>query len=200
LPTVDHEAVVDLGELLCFVALLLVVVMAFATFRQGPDLMEVAPKHDALLKGVLDGTLMIGARLLEHLVEQVGPSGRLPRVPMLGGGDKIYVGGVAFRLRLLLALLLRAALSRRLEDVFLLVSLRLLVLPEDGLDRLLTRGEHVAASGDVHQLACPGGSLATQLAHQVATSGAGEERADDISVGDVGQLSALLRKSPDVVP
>jgi hypothetical protein len=66
---------VDLGELLCFVALLLVVVMAFATFRRGPGLMEVAPKHDALLKGVLDGTLMIGARLLEHLVEQVGPSG-----------------------------------------------------------------------------------------------------------------------------
>ena len=66
------------------VALLLVVVMAFATFRQGPGLMEVAPKHDALLKGVLDGTLMIGARLLEHLVEQVGTSRRLPRVPVLG--------------------------------------------------------------------------------------------------------------------
>jgi hypothetical protein len=75
MPTVDHEAVVDLGELLCFVALLLVVVVGFATFRRGPDLMEVAPKHDALLKGVLDGTLMIGARLLEHLVEQVGASG-----------------------------------------------------------------------------------------------------------------------------
>jgi hypothetical protein len=105
LPTVDHEAVVDLGELLCFVALLLVVVTAFATFCRGPGLMEVAPKHDALLKGVLDGTLMIGARLLEHLVEQVGASGRLPRVPVLGGGDKICVGGVAFRLRLLLALL-----------------------------------------------------------------------------------------------
>jgi hypothetical protein len=39
---------------------------------------------------------MLGARLLEHLVEQVGPSGRLPRVPVLGGGDKICVGGVAF--------------------------------------------------------------------------------------------------------
>ncbi|KAL5674211.1 hypothetical protein ACJX0J_018517, partial [Zea mays] len=50
-------------------------------------LMEVAPKHDALLKGVLDGTLMIGARLLEHLVEQVGPSERLPRVPVLGAGS-----------------------------------------------------------------------------------------------------------------
>jgi hypothetical protein len=139
--------------------------------------MEVAPKHDALLKGVLDGTLMIGARLLEHLVEQVGPSGRLPRVPVLSDGDKICVGGVTFRLRLLLALLLCAALSGRLGDVFLLASLRLLVLPEDGLDRLLTRGE---LGGDVHQLTRPGGSLATQLAHQVAASGAGEERADDI--------------------
>jgi hypothetical protein len=37
---------------------------------------------------------------------------------MLGGGDKVCVGGVAFRLRLLLALLLRAALSGRLKDVF----------------------------------------------------------------------------------
>jgi hypothetical protein len=96
---------------------------------------------------------------------------------VLGSGDKICVGGVAFRLRLLLALLLRAALSGRLGDVFLLASLRLLVLPEDGLDRLLARGE---LGGDVHQLARPGGSLATQLAHQVAASGAGEERADDI--------------------
>jgi hypothetical protein len=139
--------------------------------------MEVALKHDAFLKGVFDGTLMIGARLLEHLVEQVGPSGRLPKVPVLGGSDKIHVGGVAFRLRLLLGLLLRAALGGRLGDVLLLASLRLLVLPEDGLDRLLTRGE---LGGDIHQLARPGGSLATQLAHQVAASGAGEESADDI--------------------
>jgi hypothetical protein len=77
---------------------------------------------------------------------------------VLGGGDKIYIGGIAFRLRLLLALLLRAALSGRLGDVFLRAPLRLLVLPEDGLDRLLTRGE---LGGDVHQLACPGGGLAT---------------------------------------
>jgi hypothetical protein len=87
LPTVDHEAAMDLGELLCLVALLLVVVAGSATFRRWPGLMEVAPNHDALLKGVLDVTLMIGARLLEHLVEQVGASGRLPRVPVLGGGD-----------------------------------------------------------------------------------------------------------------
>jgi hypothetical protein len=54
--------------------------------------------------------------------------------------------------------------------------------------------------GDVHQLARPGGGLATQLAHQVAAGGASEERADDIRVGDAGQLGALLRESPDVVP
>jgi hypothetical protein len=185
LPTVDHEIVVDLGELLCLVALLLVVVMAFATFRRGPGLMEVAPKHDAFLKGVLDGTLMIGARLLEHLVEQVGPSGRLPKVPVLGD--------VAFRLRLLLTFLLCATLGGRLGDVFLLASLRMFVLPEDGLDCLLTRGK---LGGDVHQLARPGGSLATQ----VAASGVGEERADDIRVGDGWQLGALLRKLPNVVP
>jgi hypothetical protein len=114
---------------------------------------------------------------------------------VLGGSDKICVGGVAFRLRLLFRLL-RAMLGGRLGDVFLLASPRLLVLPEDGFDRLLTRGE---LGGDVHQLARLGGSLAAQFAHQVAASGAGEERPDDIRVGDVGQLGALLRKPPDVL-
>jgi hypothetical protein len=72
----------------------------------------------------------------------------------------------------------------------------LLVLSEDGLNHLLARGEH---GGDVHQLARPGGGLATHLAHQVAAGGASEERDDDIRVGDIGQLGALLRESPDVV-
>jgi hypothetical protein len=106
---------------------------------------------------VLDGTLVTGARLLEHLVEQVGPSGRLPRVPVIGSSDKICVGGVALRLPLLFGLLLRAPLGGRLGDVFLLPFMRLLVLPEDGFNRLLTRGE---LGGDVHQLARLGGSLA----------------------------------------
>jgi hypothetical protein len=132
--------------------------LAFAISRRWPDLMEVAPKHDAFLKGVLDGTLVIGARLLEHLVEQVGPFERLPRVPVLDSSDEIRINGVTLRLRLLL----RAALSGCLGDVFLLASLRLLVLPEDGFDRLLTRGE---LGGDVHQLARLGGTLATQFAH-----------------------------------
>jgi hypothetical protein len=162
LATVDHEAAVDLGELLFLIALLLVVVLAFAISRRGPSLMEVAPKHDAFLKGVLDGTLVIGARLLEHLDEQVGPSRRLLRVPVLGSGDKIRVSGVALGLRLLLGLLFRAPLGGHLEDVFLLPSLRLLVLPEDSFDRLLTKGE---LGGDVHQFTRLGGSLAPQFAH-----------------------------------
>jgi hypothetical protein len=116
---------------------------------------------------------------------------------VLDSSDKICVSGVALCLRLLLGFLLRDTLGGRLGDVFLLVSLRLLVLPEDGFDRLLTRGE---LGGDVHQLARLGGSLATQVAHQVAASGAGEERPDDIRVGDVGQLGVLLRKPPDVLP
>jgi hypothetical protein len=150
---------------------------------------KVALEHGALLKGVLDGSLMIGARLLEQLVEEIGASGRFPRVLVLSGGDKVRVGGVAFRLRLLLAFLLGAALSGCLRNIFRLAALGLLVLPEDGLNRLLARGE---LGGDVHQLARPGGGLATQLAHQVAAGGAGEERADDIRIGDVGQLGALL--------
>jgi hypothetical protein len=108
---------------------------------------------------------------------------------MLGSSDKIRISGVAFCLRLLPGLLLRATLDGRLGDVFLLSSLRLRVLPEDGFDRLLTRGE---LGGYVHQFTCLGGSLASQFAHQVLASGAGEECPDDVRVGDVGQLGALL--------
>jgi hypothetical protein len=52
---------------------LLVVALVPATFCRGPSLVEVTPEHVALFKGVLDGTPVVGARLLEHLVERVGP-------------------------------------------------------------------------------------------------------------------------------
>jgi hypothetical protein len=111
LPTVDHEAVADLGELCCLVIFLLIVVASPATLRGWSGLVKVAPKHGTLLKGVLDWPLMIGARLLEHLVEEVGTSGGFSRVVVLGGSDKVRVGSVALRLRLLLAFLLGATLS-----------------------------------------------------------------------------------------
>jgi hypothetical protein len=71
--------------------------------------------------------------VLEHLIEKIGTSRRFPRVLVLSGGDKVRVGGVAFLLRLLLG----ATLSGRLGDVFRLAALGLLVLSEDGLNRLL---------------------------------------------------------------
>src|SRR5688572_18611740 len=110
MPSIDHEAVADLGEPPCWVFFVLVVVVGPATLGGWPGPVEMTPKHNALLEGVLDGPLMVGARLLEHLVEEVCTSRGLPRVLILGGGDKVRVGGVAFRLRLLLG----AARSRRL--------------------------------------------------------------------------------------
>jgi hypothetical protein len=137
---------------------LLVVALVLATFCRGSSLIEVTLEHVAFFKGVLDGTPVIGARLLEHLVEHVGPSRRLSRIPVLGSSDEIRVNGVAFCLCLLLGLLLCATLDGRLGGVFLLSSLRLLVLPKDGFDRLLTKGE---LGGDVHQFTRLGGSLAS---------------------------------------
>jgi hypothetical protein len=102
LPTVYHEAVVNLRELL-FLAALLLVALVLATFRQGASLMEVATKHDAFLKGVLDGTLVIGARLLERLVEQVGPFERLPWVPVFGSSDEIRSAASRFACAFFLA-------------------------------------------------------------------------------------------------
>jgi hypothetical protein len=108
---------------------------------------------------------------------------------VLGSSDEIRVNVVAFCLRPLPGLLLRAMLDGCLGVIFLLPSLRLLVLSEDGLDRLLTRGE---LGGYVHQFARLGGCLAPQFAYQVSASGAGEECPDDVRVDDVRQLSALL--------
>jgi hypothetical protein len=89
---------------------------------------------------------MIEARLLEHLIKEIGTFRRFPRVLVLSGGDKVRAGGVAFRLRLLLVLLLGATLSGCLGDIFRLAALGLLVLPEDGLNRLLARGDLVVMS------------------------------------------------------
>jgi hypothetical protein len=55
------------------VILLLVVVASLATLRGWPGPVEVAPKHSALLKGVLDGPLMIGHGSLSILSKRLAP-------------------------------------------------------------------------------------------------------------------------------
>jgi hypothetical protein len=71
-----------------------------------------------------------------------------------------------------------------------------LVLVEDGLDGLLSRSE---LGGDVHQFTCLGGCLATQQADQVTVGGTDEECSDDVRVGDVGELGALLGEQTNVL-
>jgi hypothetical protein len=122
----------DFRESLFLAALLLIVVMALAILRRGSGLMEVAPEHDTFFEGVLDGPLVIGARLFEHLVECIGPSRRFSGVPVLGRSDEIRVCGIALRSRLVFSLLLRAPLGGRLRGVCLRLPQRLLVLSEDG--------------------------------------------------------------------
>jgi hypothetical protein len=74
----------DFRESLFLAALLLVIVMAPAILHRGPGLMEVASEHDTFFEGVLDGPLVIGARLFEHLIERADPSRWFPRVHVLG--------------------------------------------------------------------------------------------------------------------
>jgi hypothetical protein len=70
------------------------------------------------------------------------------------------------------------------------------VVEEDRRDCLFARGK---VSGDVEQLAGARGSITFKLVHQLLASGAGDERPDDISVCDVGELGALLGETPDEV-
>jgi hypothetical protein len=68
---------------------------------------------------------------------------------------------------------------------------------EDGLDGFLPWSK---LGGDVHQLACVGGGLATHLVDQIVAGRADEESTDDVGVGDVGDLGALFGESADVLP
>jgi hypothetical protein len=101
--------------------------MALAILRRGLGLMEVASEHDTFFEGVLDGPLVIGAWLFEHLVERAGLSRWFPWVPVLGRSGEIRVCGVALRSRLDFGLLLRAPLGERLKGVCLRLPLRLFV-------------------------------------------------------------------------
>jgi hypothetical protein len=66
---------------------------------------------------------------------------------MLDSSDEIRVSSVTLCLRLLPGLLLRATLGGRLGDVFLLPSLRLFVLPEDGFDLEMAMGTRYPKPG-----------------------------------------------------
>jgi hypothetical protein len=131
---------------------------------------------------------MVRAGFPRHLVEHTGTPLGASAVTPLSCGDKISGEGLMLALLRLLVVLLGVALGGCLGSILLSLPVAF-VLVKDGLDGLLSQSE---LDCNVHQLACLGGGLATQLADQVVTGGAGEERSDDVGVSDVGELGALL--------
>jgi len=67
----DQEAVFDLGEAF---PLRVVVLGGIFSALLGDDVGVVPTQDGALLEGVLGWSPMIGARLLQHLVEETGAS------------------------------------------------------------------------------------------------------------------------------
>jgi hypothetical protein len=137
---------------------------------------------------------MVRAGFPRHLVEHTGTPLGASGVTPLSCGDKISGEGLMLALLRLLVVLLGVALGGCLGSILLSLPVAF-VLVKDGLDGLLSQSE---LDCNVHQLACLGGGLATQLADQVATGGAGEERSDDVGVNDVGELGALLGEPVNV--
>jgi hypothetical protein len=73
-PSIDHEAVVDLGEPLILVVtlgifLLVILLDAYA--------LKVPTKHVAVFEVVVRGSLVVGTRLLEHFVKDSPTRGGL---------------------------------------------------------------------------------------------------------------------------
>jgi hypothetical protein len=187
---------VDIRELVALVVFLVIGTFLLAVIDRGAGLVAETPKHVAFPESVLDGALMVRARFLKHLVENIGTPLRASGVPSFCCGDKIFFKGLIFALRhLLLFVFLGIALGGHLTGVLLLLP-AILVLVEDGLDHLLSRSK---LCGDVHQFTCFGGNLEIQFADQFTAGGAGKESTYDVGVGDIGEFGALLGKSMDVL-
>jgi hypothetical protein len=72
-----------------------------------------------------------------------------------------------------------------------------LITTKDGTNCLLIGGE---VGDDVHQTVGSDEGVAAQLSDQLFAGGAREEGHDNVGVGDVGELGALLGETPDVIP
>jgi hypothetical protein len=95
----------------------------------------------------------------------------------------------------LLVLLLVWMVGGTFVGVIVLLCLALGAV-EDGSNRLFTRG---MAGGDVKELLGGPRTLATQLVDQGLIGGARQEGPNDVGIGDVRQLIALLGEALDVL-
>jgi hypothetical protein len=98
LSTKDHVAVVDVWELFTLVVFFVTGTLLLAIIRRGAGLVVETPEHVALPKGVLDRALVIRARPLQHLVEDIGTPLRALGVLAFCCGNKICVEGLATHL------------------------------------------------------------------------------------------------------
>jgi hypothetical protein len=166
----DQEEVLDLGEAF---SLGVVVLGGFFSALLDYDVGVVPTQDSALFEGVLGWSPMIGAWLLQHLVEEAGATRSPLGVLAIHRGDQVVVRPTLLPLATLL-LLLGVARSRGLGGLGLLFPLGG-AIGENCANCLLARGK---VGGDVEQLACARGGLATELVYQLLAGGAGDEGPD----------------------
>jgi hypothetical protein len=192
--SVDHEAVMDLGESPILVVtlgifLLVILLDAYA--------FEVPTEHVAVLEVMVCGSLVVGTWLFEHFVEDA-PAGGGSRFLTFDSSDKFVGRGLELAL---LVLLLSPVVSlgapagaRGIVDLLLPF---VLVTAKDSTNCLLASGK---VGDDVHQSVGSEWGVTSQLSDQLFAGGSGEEGHDHVGVGDVGELGALPGEAPDIIP
>jgi hypothetical protein len=156
---IDHKAVMNLGKPLVLVAVLLLGVLLIVIFLNA-QAFKVFSEHVAVLEVMVCGSLVVGTRLLEHLIEDA-PAGRASRLLAVSSGDKIIRRDFVFALLVLLLLPVvpLGTLVGALRVLVLALPL-VLVTTKDGTNRLLPGG---VVGDNVHQLVGSGGGVVAQL-------------------------------------
>jgi hypothetical protein len=158
-------------------------------------------EHVALLAGVVDRSLVVGTRLLQHVIEHAGAwrgrsrplSGRVNReglVPVVVVALRACLTArlLAFLapLMLLLGLLGLAALRGHVVHTLAFLAI------EDGPHRLLAGSE---IGGDVEQLVGVDQRAPLKLAHEVPAGCALEESMHDLGLGYAWELNTALEEA-----
>jgi hypothetical protein len=174
------------------------VLLSLAILRGGATI--VLLEHVALLESVVERSLVVGTRLLQHVVEHTGASRGCSRALSSWVNHEGLVPVVIVALRaclaarilvllaplvLLLGLLGLAALHRRVVH-----TLALLVV-EDVPHCLLAESETV---GDIEQLVGVDWRASPELAHEVPAGRTFEEGMHDLRLGSVGSLVQRLKR------
>jgi hypothetical protein len=192
--SVDHEAVVDLGEPpILVVALgifLLVILLDAYAFK-------VPTEHVTVLEVMVCGPLVVGTRLFEHFVKDA-PTEGASRFLALDSSDKFVGRGLELALLVLLfSLVVPLGAPTRARGIVDLLLPFVLVTAKDSTNCLLA-GDKV--SDDVHQSVGSEWGVTAQLSDQLFAGGSEEEGHDHVRVGDVGELGAWPREAPDIIP